>query len=111
MPDLASSAVTLIKEELFAGPGHKNWAMKRVRLNVSAQGGTTNQIPASALGFAELHGCTNGYNAGSNLVVLATIGGNAVRLADLNQATDANRANPADMTISQLEIVVWGNLS
>lgn len=100
MADLASSAVTILETyEVGDRFGKRRSARLRVQLVLTGQGGTTNKISAEALGLEEITMVTNAVSDGNTIHPAAVAyDGSAVLLAALTQATDANRANAADLT-------------
>lgn len=61
MADLTSSLVAVNLKGAFLGPGHKDLTFKAVTLSTTDHGTLSSgkKIPASALGFASLVGCSN----------------------------------------------------
>lgn len=54
MADLAKSAVTVLDSWFDGGLASKKYIARRVRLNLTGQGGTTNKIPASVFDMAKI---------------------------------------------------------
>lgn len=59
MADLASSQVTILKSTREGGKSGKRALRRRMSLALSTQGGATNKILGSAMGFNYIEGCTN----------------------------------------------------
>lgn len=83
--------------------GKRQQVVKRLSLSLSSQGGTTNNIPATQLGF--LAGqlfkatCVLFTDGSSNKrTVWCFTDGTYLYIADPTQATDANRGLPGDVT-------------
>lgn len=83
--------------------GKRQRVVKRLSLSLSSQGGTTNNIPATALGF--LAGtlskatCILFTDGSSNKrVIWCFTDGTYLYIGDPTQATDANRGLPGDVT-------------
>lgn len=79
---------------------------------LSAQGGTAGDIPAAALGFARINRAfATALDLGAGTVVGALVGtqtdGSELFPVDITQATDANRANRANLT-GTLHVRVYG---
>lgn len=54
MADLATSAIDVLESWLEGGLNNKRHVCKRVTLTLTGQGGTTNRILASTLGFKRI---------------------------------------------------------
>lgn len=83
--------------------GKRRRVVKRLSLSLSSQGGTTNNIPATALGFRagtlEKAVCVLFTDGSANKrVVWCFTDGTDLFIADPTQATDANRGLPGDVT-------------
>lgn len=109
MANLASTAVTLYPDSLDAlrfpeGRGISSLVSKSCKVVLTGQGGTTNQIPASAFGLTRLTAVSNLLDKTNNKVYLATIDPvvDAIRLA----LTNADTA--ADVTSAESYITVTG---
>jgi uncharacterized protein (DUF697 family) len=108
MASLAATAVSRSTADFraseFVGFQRFGITLKRLKLVLTGQGGATNTIPASALGFTTLLWCSNLYDKTNgavyraavdpttNTIVLAAIAGNAV----------------ADVTTTEAHIVIAG---
>jgi hypothetical protein len=87
--------------------------VRNLTIAISSQGGATNNIPASALGFVASSlkkVVAVNYTDGSaqNRAIFAWTDGNLVLLGDPQVSTDADRGEPLDMT-GDLTIEVTGN--
>lgn len=81
--------------------GKRIRVVKRLSLSLSSQGGATNNIPASALGFSSLSQarCVLFTDGGSQKrVVWCFTDGDYLYIGDPTQATDADRGEPADVS-------------
>ncbi len=83
--------------------GKRQRVVKRLSLSLSSQGGTSNNIPATALGFVagtlEKADCILFTDGSSNKrVVVCFTDGTYLYVSDPTQATDANRGLPSDVT-------------
>lgn len=104
MADLAKTAVQLVDGWEHRQPG-RNFTLRQFVLTLTGQGGTTNKIPASVLGFAKIKEAHNGVSASdSNIVVAAPSLDGSYLLLEAS-ATDA----PADFT-GTLTILVGGDV-
>jgi len=113
MAALASTAVTILHTYRYGGTSGKRTLFRRFKLDMtSGVGGLTNSIDASTLGFTEIEGCTNLYNDDTETIFPAAViaDGSKIVLSNPTQATDASRADVADVTISSGfgYISVWG---
>jgi hypothetical protein len=110
MASLASSAVTILASYRNGGMTGKRTLVRRLQLALTGQGGTTNKIDAATLGFNSIEGCTNLVDTNNNRIYPAvpSIDGSILLLSNPLQATDANRADAADLTIDPAVITVWG---
>lgn len=98
MANLAASAVTV--EAVYSlgdKTGKLQGVRKHLKLALSGQGGGTNKIGAAALGLSKIRAC-GVFITSADKIIPATpsYDGSEVLLAALTEATDANRANPAD---------------
>lgn len=86
-------------------------SVKQLIITLSAQGGTAADIPASALGFAEVYECyAYGLNVSGTMkgaLTAIAIDGSEIFPIDVNQATDANRTLRANVT-GDLYVTVKG---
>lgn len=100
MPDLAATGVTVVRSWSEGGLYGKDRVGILAALTLSAMGSNTNKIPASAFGLQKIEECSNAVKSDNTAIVVAcaSADGSRVVLADLTQATDANRATPADLT-------------
>jgi hypothetical protein len=102
MAAISSSNVTLISQWEVAAKGGFNETIRILDIALTAQGGTANDIPASVLGFATLNWALSLRALdGSNLrhvPVLLEADGEGILTVDVEAATDADRANPANWT-------------
>lgn len=77
-------------------------SVKQLIITLSSQGATAGDIPASALGFAEVYECyAYGLNVSGTMkgaMAMIAIDGSEIFPVNVNQATDANRTLRADVT-------------
>jgi hypothetical protein len=100
MAALASSAVTVYKSGYQVMLGGARLTIKRLTLVLTGQGGATNTIDASTLGFTEMLSCSNATadNDGFLYPAMVSYDGSKVFLNDISNATDATRDVPTDIT-------------
>lgn len=112
MADLATSAVTLERAWSEGGTHGKDLSCRLVTLVLTGQGGTTNRILASVLQLSKIEQATNFIDSANAGVIIAnpSYDGSMLLLANLEQVTDANRADPADVTGVTVRGVVKGYL-
>ena len=110
MASLAASAVTINSAWTEAGITGKRLKVLDVDLVLTGQGGTTNTIPASALGLTGIVECSPAVVSDNSKVYPAcpNYAGDAILLTDPTNATDGNRANPADVTGVTVNLIVKG---
>lgn len=99
MAALATSAVTIVRGWKQPGTGVQ-FVTKQLTLVLTGQGGTTDTIDASTLGFQTIVSCSNAISSDNASIVVAVpaYDGSKIFLANLAQATDANRDDPANIT-------------
>lgn len=112
MAALDSSAVSLYPTSGIAtaeweegGQVDKHHLVRRLKLVLTGQGGTSNTIGASALGFSSLLSCSNLWDATNSKVYLAVV--DPVNNVILLAATAADTA--ADVTSTATYITVKGS--
>lgn len=107
MANLAQSAVTIIRAWTEGGTTGKEVSVRHVTLVLTGQGGGTNKIPASALSLTKIEQCSNFIDSTSGIVIIAvpSYDGSYLILANLAQATDANRDDPADFSATVRGVV------
>ena len=100
MADLAATAVTIERAWTEGGISGKEVSCRQVTLVLTAQGGATNKIPASVLSLTKIEQVSNFITSDNASVYIGAVAydGSFVALANLAQATDANRDDPADVT-------------
>lgn len=105
MANLASSAVTVVSSWSEGDVSGKRHVAKLVRLVLTGQGGATNLIGASALGFTKIEQCSNAVNSDNTLVYPAVplYGGTAVGLVPAPET-----ANEPDDVTDTVELTVKG---
>jgi hypothetical protein len=110
MGALTASGVTILASYRSGGNTGKRTLHRQLQLALTGQGGASNTIAASALGFTRIEGCSNLLDTNTHEIYPAVPSedGLAIYLANLTQATDANRAVAADVTIEPAVIHVWG---
>jgi hypothetical protein len=115
MAAISSANVSVIQAYEFGSRTGKSHGLRQIlAITLSAQGGTAGDIPASALGLKQI---TNVQSLGAILsgnpryvgVGVSALGSdsNYIYPVDLTQATDANRATPANIT-GTLYVMVEG---
>ena len=87
-----------------------NAKTKLLTLVLSSQGGATNTVDASTLGFTKILGSTMAQKSDDALALHTCPSYDGSKLFFYNpaQATDANRDDPADVT-GTFRVLVWGN--
>jgi hypothetical protein len=109
MAALASSAVTLVRgwtEGSITGKNRKCW---NVRLVLTGQGTSTNSIDAALFEMTTIEEVAGGVDNGDLLVTARpNYAGTKVLLYDVQNATDANRDDPADFTGVTVQLTVKG---
>lgn len=113
MAAITTSNVTVLSAARIGDIGNKYiMVMKRLKITLSAQGGTAADIPASVLGFTLIYGAYPALLDVSGTPKSATVGvsTNGLELItfDANQATDANRTARANVT-GDLYVTVLGH--
>ena len=76
MADLAATAVSLYPADLAAAeyfPKGRRTFTRRIKLTGITQGGATNRLTASALGFTKLVGCSCFHDTTGGKIVPATV--------------------------------------
>lgn len=111
MANLASSAVTLVDSWYLAGMNGKKFRAKRLTIVLTGQGGTTNKILATALGFTTIHGCSNAVLSDDSQVIAAnpSYDGSYILLKSSAITNAAANAASGDYTGVTMRITVWGN--
>jgi hypothetical protein len=104
MADVAKSAVTILQRDKMGGR-NGSYTHDRVRAKVvlSSQGGTTNEIVASAFDLSTIQNCSNAVTDGNTIYPAApkysaTGLSESIIIADAANATAANHVNAADLT-------------
>lgn len=87
-----------------------NAKTKLLTLVLSSQGGATNTVDASTLGFTKILGSTMAQKSDDALALHTCPSYDGSKLFFYNpaQATDADRDDPADVT-GTFRVLVWGN--
>lgn len=97
---------------IFGGTASKSLQIKTVTLNMATTqaGGSTNKIPASALGLLKILSCTNLVSDGNDKVWPASpsYDGDYIIVADADNAAVANHIIPADVTADVYRVGVIG---
>ena len=115
MAAITSANVTVIKG-WDEGDRTMKWtdSLRRLKIVLAAQGGTVGDIPAAALGLAEIYGVSEAtLDVGGTpkaTLVFTALNGSELITADLTQATDATRADRANLT-GNLYVTVRGRTS
>jgi hypothetical protein len=86
-----------------------NVKYKQLTLVLSSQGGATNTVDASTVGFGVILGSTMAQKSDDALALptCPSYDGSKLFFYDPAQATDANRDDPADVT-GTFRVLVWG---
>lgn len=107
MANLAASAVTIERSWTEAGVNGKDLSARQVTLVLTGQGGSTNKILATVLGLSKIEQAHAFVKSDDTKMYPATpsYDGSFLCLNDLTQATDANRALPADITATVRGVV------
>jgi len=102
MAALASSAVTVLKATNLVALGAPRLTTKRLTIVLTGQGGGTNTIGATALGFTSFVDCSNAITSDDGFIFPASVSydGATIRLIDVSNATDATRDVPSDIPSS-----------
>lgn len=106
MANLAASAVTVERSWTEAGVSGKEVSCRQVTLILTAQGSTTNLIPASVLLLSKIEQSTPFVKSDDAKVYIASpdYAGANLLLVDVTTVTDANRI-PADITATVRGVV------
>ena len=110
MAALAASAVTVVRAWTEGGSAGKDRVGALLTLVLSGQGSVANAIPASALGFTKIESCGNLLDVTNTLVYPAVPDSTGANVLVINpeNATDASRCDPADITAAEARIEVHG---
>lgn len=108
MADLTQTAVEVLDQWVVGDRTQKIVRkVKRVKLSLTGQGTVANKIPASVFNFTHVHEAYNVITDGNTLLHASpSFDGSRLLLFNPNQATDANRGNPADITDTVIVTVV-----
>ena len=109
MADLAASAVT-VNDIWWDGDrfGKQKWLVKDMTLVLTGQGTDTNSILASTLGFSEIHQIVTCIADDDRIQPASpSYDLEKVLLYNVEVATDANRADPVDIT-DTIRLIVKG---
>ena len=96
-------------KDYVGGANGKSLIMARGTLVLGAgEGGTTGDIPASLFGLNKIYSVTPAIKSDDSQVALFAVGKDSDELfaTNIEQATDANRANPADLAGSWILTVI-----
>ncbi len=110
MANLAASAVTIERSWTEGGMNGQEVTCRQVTLVITAQGGTTNLIPASVLELTKIEQAGPFVTSTDGAVYLACpdYAGANLLFTDMTNATDATRAAPADLSSLTVRGVVKG---
>jgi len=112
MASLTSSGVTVIRAWTEGGPAGKDRLVIIARvatLSSPGNGSATNPIPASAFGLSVIEESSMGTVSDGTIIATApAYDGSGLRLYNLEQATDANRTDPADFISTTFQVTVRG---
>lgn len=113
MGALAASAVSLISETSYGpaewftfGKDNRNVITRRLKLVLTGQGGQTNTIGASALGFDKILECGNLFDDSNNLVYGAVVD----PITNTIVLDAGNAGTPTDVTAAATYITVTGTV-
>lgn len=108
MANLASSAVTVVRQWNTGGQARKERVEKLVRLALTGQGGVTNLIGASALGLTKIEECSNAIKDDNSKgwPAVPLYGGAAVALLE-ESGYSSTELVPTDVTAT-VELTVKG---
>lgn len=101
MAALTTAGVEVLRAANTVVLGGPRLTNKRLTLVLDGAGtASTNTIDASTLGFTTITDCSNAIKSDDAVVVIAVpaYDGSKILLANLAQATDANRDDPAAIT-------------
>jgi hypothetical protein len=84
----------------YVSSSGKRMLMVRGTLTLTSEGGTTGDIPASLFGLSKIRLATPAIKSDDSQVQLFAVGKDDDELfaVDIEASTDADRANPADLT-------------
>lgn len=102
MADVAASNVTILSTWNEGGVSGKRHVVARAKWTGVTAGGVTNRVLASAFGFRQIFDCSDVLlDASTKKVYPAepSADGTMILLSNPNQATDANRADVADLAV------------
>ena len=112
MAALESTAVTVLSATNLVALGAPRLTTKRLTLVLTGQGGASNTIGATALGFTSFTGCTNAITSDDGFIHPAAVSydGSKILLIDVskNEANTATRDVPLDITGLTIRITVTG---
>lgn len=100
MADLLASNVTIIKTFPWGGINGKRGVCIKARYTATTAGGAANRLLASAFGLREIEDCSHVLLDAATKQVFPAVpsaDGSLIYLSNPVQATDANRADAADM--------------
>lgn len=109
MAALAASAVSIYPTDLNsaeffpAGKGSRAFGQRKLKLTLTGQGGQSNTIGATALGFATIMSCSNLFDDENNIVYPAVV--DPVANVILLMSGDSD---PTDVTSNAAYITVTG---
>lgn len=108
MASLAAGAVSIQRVQYLGDRTQKSTGkLVDAILTLTGQGGATNKILASVLGLSEIYEVRKCVTDGNTaLLASPSYDGTYLNLYDVTNATDASRANPADITDTIRVIVV-----
>lgn len=103
MADLLKTDVTVLDAWTVGDTSGKRNVVKRVKWTGTTAGGYTNKLVASAFGFTKILNCSHVLLDSATKKVYPAApssDGALIALSNPNQATDANRADAADLATS-----------
>lgn len=109
MAALAQSAVTINRAWVEGGLAGKDVRCRQVTLVLTGQGTIANPIAASLFNLTKIEQCSNAINDADTVIYpcVPSYDGTKLLFNSLVQATDANRALPADITAT-VRLIVKG---
>mgnify|MGYP001549211174 CR=1 FL=1 len=107
MSNLASTAVTILRQWTDGGTAGKDIVCRQVSLVLTGQGTTANAIPASTMFLSKIEQSTSAVASDNSSVYPTSPSADGTKLLFTNpdQTTDANRTDPADITDTVILVV------
>lgn len=107
MADTTRDNIVVDRQWVETTTSSKGRIGKKVRLTNGTFGGTTNKILASSMGLSVIESCSPAVREDDSIVYLTcpSYDGSALFLINLEQATDASRGDPADVTLTSAQFL------